>query len=141
MWVKLLGGHSDVTGIVTGQLKRVYERASRVFSHGREPAGYAGAGEFARRHLAELAARGARTLFLFNPDNVGVHEMELQFGKGGAGLAEFPGTSIDVMPRLDEILSRRETRQAAAARMIEFLTVPAAAEQLAADTGTGCRGR
>jgi dienelactone hydrolase len=120
MWRKLLRGESDLRGIVVGQIRRVYQRLSPAW-RGRGPAGYADSRRFAKQSLGQLAERKVRSLFLFAPDNVGIYEMELHFGKRGAGLAAYAGVVVEIVPDLDQILTCQETRALAAATMIKFI--------------------
>ncbi len=74
-----------------------------------------------RETMAALAARGARTLFLFCPGDPGIAAMAGHFGPGAARLRRYRGAEMRIVPGLDHVLSTRAMQAKAANLMIEFL--------------------
>lgn len=81
----------------------------------------AGPMSFARRSMAQLAHRRARTLLLFAPGDAGLKPVEQHFGPEGSDLRSFPGAVVSVAPGLDHDLTGNAMRRDAAGRMIDFL--------------------
>lgn len=119
-WARLLRGESDVIGILKGQMSGL---AKLVRLPGRKSVGTLeqDPAVFARKLMAALSRRHARTLFLFDPDHAGAYEVQSLFGKGGAGLKAFAGAEIQMVPGLGDAVGEEAARKTAADRMIDFI--------------------
>jgi hypothetical protein len=76
---------------------------------------------FAHRTMATLSKRGARTLYLFSTGPEDIESFATEFGADGAGLADYPGAEMRVVPGMDHSLTITAGRVPAEAMMIEFV--------------------
>lgn len=123
-WRLLLQAKFDLADIVRAQCARTYERAWETMAAVMERLGVTGPRGVARRAMATLARRGARTLFLNAEDDLAIEVLERNFGRRAVGLSRFEGASMKIIPELDHMLSGRQMRQTVAGHMIDFLATP-----------------
>ena len=76
---------------------------------------------FAHRAMATLSKRGARTLYLFSTGPEDIESFAAEFGADGAGLANYPGAEMRVVPGMDHSLTITAGRVPAETMMIEFV--------------------
>ena len=122
-WPKFASGQLKPMSVVRAKMQRLRDAWTR--SNGRlvhylrrtKPANLS-AGP---HNLQKLSARGARSLFLFAPDEDGLHAIEQEFGPRGISSKVFPGTATQILPELNHLLSTAQMRAAASAAMIRFL--------------------
>lgn len=76
---------------------------------------------FAQSALSELCARGVRTLFLFSPSKEDLEMFRREFTLEPDALVHYRGAEMRIVQRMDHALISSESRQDAAAEMIEFL--------------------
>ncbi len=79
---------------------------------------------FAQSALSDLCARGVRTLFLFSPAKEDLEMFRREFTLEPDALASYRGAEMRVVPRMDHALISSESRQDAAAEMIDFIGKP-----------------
>jgi hypothetical protein len=122
VWSRLLRGKLDVREIMRAQSYRLYDELRTAGLRFAERRRWIGSHTVGRRAMAALAQRGARTLFLFSPEDHGINVMEREFGRAGAGLRGFAGAEMRVVPGLDHLLSTRAMRQTVVETMVRFVT-------------------
>jgi len=76
---------------------------------------------FAQSALADLCARGVRTLFLFSPIKEDLEMFRREFTLEPDALRHYRGAEMRIVPRMDHALISSESRRDAAAEMIDFL--------------------
>ena len=77
---------------------------------------------FAQSALSDLCARGVETLFLFSPAKEDLEMFGREFTLEPDALARYRGAQMRVVPRMDHALISSESREDAAAEMIDFLS-------------------
>lgn len=76
---------------------------------------------FAQSALSDLCTRGVRTLFLFSPTKEDLEMFRREFTLEPGALKHYRGAEMRIVPRMDHALISAESRQDAAAEMIDFL--------------------
>jgi len=120
---KLFSGQLKIMGVVRAKIQRL--REAWKWGNGRL-IGYLRGAELADlpagpTNLKKLSARGARSFFLFAPDEDGLHAIEQEFGPSGISCDVFPGAASQILPELNHLLSTAEMRESASGAMIHFL--------------------
>jgi hypothetical protein len=70
--------------------------------------------------MADLSARGVRTLFLLSPGAGDVDAFAREFGPAGEGLAGFRGAAMRIIDVMDHDLVRSAGREIAVKAMVDF---------------------
>lgn len=122
-WSRLLRGEFNSIGLLRGQLDQLCRRvlATPLQLLGLQ-LGRSSSESFASNAMATLSRRRTKTLFLFAPDEVGIHAFEQSFGPRGIWQRHFADVSMQIVPEFDHNLGRRSARRIAAALMVEFLS-------------------
>ena len=71
--------------------------------------------------MATLSRRGDRTLYLFSTGAEDIESFAAEFGADGAGLAEYPGAEMHIVPGMDHSLTITAGRVPAETMMIQFV--------------------
>jgi pimeloyl-ACP methyl ester carboxylesterase len=119
---RLLAGKVDLVNIVRGQITRAKVRTSARVQDAAARVGMADKLPPAHRMMAELSARGVRTLFLFSEGQSEIDAFAQEFGSHGEGLAAYPGAEVRVIQQMDHDMSHAPGRKVAHALMTEFVT-------------------
>jgi hypothetical protein len=126
VWRRFFRGTLPAASILRGHADRWARTAGRLPALLRARAAGGGAAVTPAGIVARLAGQGTRTLFIYAPDDTGLYEMELNFGKDAARGARLPGGTVEVVAGLDHMLSTAPMRATAAALMIGFMQAGAA---------------
>jgi len=133
-WKTLLSGRVNVMSILRGQMTQAQVRAQAEMQNIASKVGLADEPSVAHHAMAELSARGVRTLFLFSPGQAEIDAFAREFGAAGEKLAAYPGAQMQIVPGMDHDMAGAAGRRLAQAGMVEFVTAkPSPAGQLAAD--------
>ena len=119
-WTTLLEGRLDLRGALRGQWGRLRLAVSRRLRRLLERIGLADTVSFAHRSMADLSARGVRTLFLLSPGAGEVDAFAREFGPAGEGLAGFRGAAMRIIDVMDHDLVRSAGREIAVKAMVDF---------------------
>lgn len=128
---KLLGGKVDVFNILRGQMTQTKLRASATVQDLASRVGIADKRTVAHRAMADLSARGVRTMFLFSAGQSEIDAFATEFGKHGEGLASYPGTEMHVIEHMDHDMSQAPGRKVGQTMMVKFVAPQRASTGLA----------
>lgn len=139
-WLRLVKGELELGRLIpmltTRFLETVVIRLGRGVSRVR---GAETTVEKTRRELAAVAARGARSAFIYVLEDPGLDEMEVHFGRQGRDLADAPGVSIIFIDEGDHLFSIKSSRdhvlELMAAQFSQGRFVPAAVPAAPAPRG------
>jgi pimeloyl-ACP methyl ester carboxylesterase len=120
-WERLVSGQSNLRNVVRGQIANVREKSASKAQRLARRLGLAPEASFAQQAMASLSKRGARTLFLFSPDDGDVAVFAREFGPTEAGLSAYPGAAMRIVPGMDHSLMKNAGRDLAETLTIEFL--------------------
>ncbi len=118
---RLIGGKVDLMNIIRGQLAQARVRTSAKVQNVAAKVGMADRLTPAQRMIAELSARGVRTLFLFSEGQSEIDAFAQEFGAAGEGLASYPGTEMRVIEHMDHDMSHAPGRKVGQGLMVDFI--------------------
>jgi pimeloyl-ACP methyl ester carboxylesterase len=118
---RLVSGKVKLGNIVRSQITQAQIAASAKVQGVASKVGMAQKGTVAHRTMAELSARGVRTLFLFSTGQSEIDAFAREFGNDGAGLQSYPGAEMHVIEHMDHDMSQAPGRAVGQALMISFL--------------------
>jgi hypothetical protein len=87
---------------------------------------------FAHRAMTALSRRGVRTLFLFSNGPQDIEAFAAEFGADAAGLRDYPGAEMRIVPGMDHSLTVTTGRVPAETMMVEFVAAGRRAAEAAA---------
>lgn len=120
-WRTLFDGRADIGGT----LHSLWVRGLRSVRLGSRRVGRAlgliRKRSFAQSALSDLCTGGVRTLFLFSPTREDLEMFRREFTLEPDALRHYRGAEMRIVPRMDHALISSESRQDAAAEMIDFL--------------------
>ncbi|MBS0539470.1 MAG: alpha/beta hydrolase [Proteobacteria bacterium] len=118
---RLFTGKVNVLRILRGQVDQVRMHASETVQGIATKVGGADRRTPARRAMADLSARGVRTLFLFSAGQGEIDAFAREFGPAGEGLAGYPGAVMHVIENMDHDMSQAPGRAVGQALMVNFM--------------------
>jgi hypothetical protein len=118
---KLIGGRVDIVNILRGQIAQAKVRTAAKVQDVASKVGMADKRTPAHRMMAELSARGVRTLFLFSEGQSEIDAFAQEFGSHGEGLASYPGMEMRVIQHMDHDMSHAPGRQVGQRLMVDFV--------------------
>ena len=124
---RLFTGRVNVLRILRGQVDHVRMRTAETVQGLASKVGVADRRTPARRAMADLSARGVRTLFLFSAGQGEIDAFAREFGPAGQGLAGYPGAEMHVIEDMDHDMSQAPGRAVGQALMVKFMAPPASA--------------
>ncbi len=128
---RLISGKVDLANIVRGQITQAQLRASATVQDVASKVGMADKGSVAHRAMAELSARGVRSMFLFSAGQGEINAFAQEFGANGEGLEAYPGAEMHVIDGMDHDMSHASGRAAGHALMVKFVVEQIATTGLA----------
>ncbi len=118
---KLFSGRVDLRNILRGQIAQAKVRTAAKVQDVASKVGMADRLTPAHRMMAELSARGVRTLFLFSEGQSEIDAFAQEFGSQGEGLASYPGAEMRVIQHMDHDMSHAPGRKIGQALMVDFV--------------------
>ena len=114
-WRRILRGQAEIRPFLQAQATRLLGGVRRWLPF------LPSAKSFPERAMTALAARGARSLFLYSVGDPGLDAVEQAFGPGRAGLCTQPNVELQIITGVDHVLSGRHMRERVANLMVTFL--------------------
>ena len=118
---KLVSGRVDLANILRGQIAQAKVRTAAKVQDVASRVGMADRRTPAHRMMAELSARGVRTLFLFSEGQSEIDAFAQEFGGRGEGLASYPGAEMQVIQHMDHDMSHAPGRKIGHGLMVDFV--------------------
>jgi hypothetical protein len=120
-WSNLLHGRSNLAALARAVVFHFQRHTVWPLARAARRLGLLPDQSFAHRTMATLSRRGARTLYLFSTGAEDIESFAAEFGADGAGLAEYPGAEMRVVPGMDHSLTITSGRVPAETMMIQFV--------------------
>jgi pimeloyl-ACP methyl ester carboxylesterase len=120
-WSNLLHGRSNLAALARAVVFHFQRHTVWPLARAARRLGLLPDESFAHRTMATLSRRGARTLYLFSTGAEDIESFAAEFGADGAGLAEYPGAEMRVVPGMDHSLTITSGRVPAETMMIQFV--------------------
>ena len=111
-WKRAARGEVDIRGITKSIVRRRLQATGHNIKEtwgkirGKDSVRSAGLAQF-----RALAARGAKTCFVYVEEDPGVDELEVVFGRSGEMLSKVPNVSMQIMNEGDHLFSWNYSRQ------------------------------
>ncbi len=121
-WAHLLGGKSNLPALKRAGLFHLRRHTIGRLEALAQRLGLAGSQSFAHRAMADLSRRGVRTLFLFSDGKEDIEAFAAEFGADGAGLKDYPGAEMRIVPGMDHSLTITAGRVPAETMMVDFVS-------------------
>ena len=120
-WISLVQRRKELGAILRVQAARVHAQAVTRLRHLGAALGIVDDPTFAESALAQLSARGVRTLFLFSRDEGDIDAFKQEFGNPDKALRKYPGATWHIVRELDHDLTLFDGRAIAENVMINFI--------------------
>jgi len=120
-WARLVRGELDIAKAARTVCKHALRRLAAVGARVAGSLEWPTEGEFPRRAMQRLSARGVRILLLMGTMDGGLDMVLAHFGRGGRWLAALPGGAVSLIPDLDHNLSRISMQEKAVSVVLNFI--------------------